>query len=65
MNLLPNFIGGRWHTVTGAGTALLDPVLGTELVRVDATGLDLQNDSAVDIEGSIYTLSPAATACSR
>ena len=39
--LLPNYLGGRWQTGTGAGTPLFDPVLGTELVRVDATGLDL------------------------
>ena len=39
--LLPNFVGGRWVPGTGAGTPLVDPVLGTELVRVDATGLDL------------------------
>lgn len=39
--LLSNYIGGRWQAGTGAGTPLLDPVLGTELVRVDATGLDL------------------------
>lgn len=39
--LLPNFVSGRWQPGTGAGTALLDPVLGTALVRVDATGLDL------------------------
>lgn len=39
--LLPNYVSGRWQTGTGAGTALFDPVLGTELVRVDATGLDL------------------------
>lgn len=39
--LLPNFLGGRWHNGSGAGTALVDPILGTELVRVDATGLDL------------------------
>jgi len=106
--LLSNFIGGRWTAGTGAGSALFDPVLGTELVRVDATGLDLargfafardtggaalraltyrqrgellaaivkvlqanrdayyeiatansgtvKNDSAVDIDGAIYTL---------
>lgn len=40
-DLLPNHLGGRWHTGTGAGAPLFDPVLGTELVRVDATGLDL------------------------
>ena len=39
--LLSNFLGGRWQAGAGAGTALVDPVLGTELVRVDATGLDL------------------------
>jgi 3,4-dehydroadipyl-CoA semialdehyde dehydrogenase len=39
--LLSNYMAGRWQAGTGAGTVLLDPVLGTELVRVDATGLDL------------------------
>ncbi|MFM2035369.1 MAG: hypothetical protein RL459_634 [Pseudomonadota bacterium] len=39
--LLSNYLGGQWQTGTGAGTPLFDPVLGTELVRVDATGLDL------------------------
>ena len=39
--LLSNFISGQWQAGQGAGTALHDPVLGTELVRVDATGLDL------------------------
>ncbi|MES2531026.1 MAG: 3,4-dehydroadipyl-CoA semialdehyde dehydrogenase [Pseudomonadota bacterium] len=39
--LLPNFVAGRWQTGSGAGTPLFDPVLGTELARVDATGLDL------------------------
>ncbi len=39
--LLSNCVAGRWQTGTGAGTPLFDPVLGTELVRVDATGLDL------------------------
>jgi len=39
--LLSNHLGGRWQAGTGAGTTLLDPVLGAELVRVDATGLDL------------------------
>ncbi len=106
--LLLNHLGGQWRPGTGAGTALFDPVLGHELVRVDATGLDLpagfafareqggaalraltyrqradmlgaivkllqanrdayfeiatansgtvKNDSAVDIDGAIYTL---------
>jgi 3,4-dehydroadipyl-CoA semialdehyde dehydrogenase len=105
---LPNFAAGRWHTGTGAGHTLFDPVLGTALVEVDNTGLDLaatfsfareqggtalralryreraellaavgqvlqrhrdayyeiatansgtvRNDSAVDIDGAIYTL---------
>ena len=39
--LLPNPLAGRWQTGTGAGTPLFDPVLGDELVRVDAGGLDL------------------------
>jgi 3,4-dehydroadipyl-CoA semialdehyde dehydrogenase len=39
--LLPNHVAGRWIAGTSAGTPLFDPVLGTELVRVDATGLDL------------------------
>ncbi len=39
--LLQNHVAGRWQAGTGAGTPLVDPVLGTELVRVDATGLDL------------------------
>ena len=106
--LLSNYLGGQWQAGQGSGTPLLDPVLGTELVRVDATGLDLaagfefarthagaalramtyrergamlaaavkvlqshrdayyeiatansgtvKNDSAVDIDGGIYTL---------
>lgn len=41
IELLPNFLGGQWQTGTGSGTPLLDPVTGAELVRVDATGLDL------------------------
>jgi len=40
-DLLPNFLAGGWQTGTGAGTALRDPVLGNELVRVDASGMDL------------------------
>lgn len=39
--LLHNFIGGAWVAGRGAGTALVDPVRGDTLVRVDATGLDL------------------------
>ena len=40
--LFPNFVSGRWQAGTGAGTPLFDPVLGHELARVDASGLDLQ-----------------------
>ena len=39
--LLPNYAAGRWQTGHGPGTVLKDPVLGQDLVRVDATGLDL------------------------
>ena len=39
---LPNFFAGRWQTGQGPGTPLVDPVLGHELVRVDAGGLDLE-----------------------
>ena len=39
--LLPNYLEGRWQSGAGEGTILFDPVLGTELVRVDATGIDL------------------------
>lgn len=39
--LLSNHLGGQWQNGQGAGTPLFDPVLGTELVRVDASGLDL------------------------
>ncbi|MFW7348393.1 MAG: 3,4-dehydroadipyl-CoA semialdehyde dehydrogenase [Pigmentiphaga sp.] len=39
--LLSNYVSGQWQAGTGAGTVLRDPVLGTELVRVDATGLHI------------------------
>jgi 3,4-dehydroadipyl-CoA semialdehyde dehydrogenase len=39
--LLTNFLAGRVQHGTGSGTPLFDPVLGNELVRVDATGLNL------------------------
>ncbi len=39
--LLPNHVHGQWIDGTGTGTPLFDPVLGTELCRVDATGLNL------------------------
>ncbi|MDB5731769.1 MAG: 3,4-dehydroadipyl-CoA semialdehyde dehydrogenase, partial [Variovorax sp.] len=40
--LLSNYVAGRWQAGSGAGTPLFDPVLGTELARVDASGLDLR-----------------------
>jgi len=39
--LLSNYVSGQWQSGNGTGTPLHDPVLGTELVRVDASGLDL------------------------
>ena len=39
--LLLNYVAGHWQAGAGAGTTLFDPVLGTPLVRVDASGLDL------------------------
>lgn len=39
---LPNHLGGRWTTGTGAPVTLFDPVLGTPLVQVDAGGLGLK-----------------------
>jgi len=39
--LLANHVEGRWVLGQGPGTPLLDPVLGHEIARVDATGLDL------------------------
>jgi hypothetical protein len=38
--LLSNYLSGRWTNGQSAGTALVDPVLGEELARVDASGLD-------------------------
>ena len=39
--LLANFVSGQWQLGSGSGVTLYDPVLGQELVSVDATGLDL------------------------
>ena len=38
--LLPNYLGGRWQSGDGDGAMLRDPVLGDELARVSAEGLD-------------------------
>lgn len=108
MSKLANYIQGQWQEGHGEGTPLFDPILGTELARVSADGLDLnaaynwarsnagpalrkltyaqraellkkiaevlqanrdkyydislqnsgtvKNDTAVDVDGSIYTL---------
>jgi 3,4-dehydroadipyl-CoA semialdehyde dehydrogenase len=110
--LLQNYINGRWVSGTKDGATLHDAVRGIELVRVDATGLELasgfsfarekggaalrgltyrqrgellsaiaktlqgrrdayyeiaqansgtvKNDSAIDIDGAIYTISAYA-----
>jgi len=42
VEMLANFVAGRWQTGKGNGTPLIDPVLGQELVRVDAEGIDLR-----------------------
>lgn len=39
--LLPSYLGGRWVTGEGGGTALSDPCTGAEIARVTADGLDL------------------------
>ncbi|MDX3907245.1 MAG: 3,4-dehydroadipyl-CoA semialdehyde dehydrogenase [Pigmentiphaga sp.] len=44
--LLPNYLAGQWQSGDGPGTPLFDPVLGTELVRVSSSGLDLQGGYA-------------------
>lgn len=43
LDRLPNYLGGRWISGTGTPTSLFDPVLGTALVQVDASGLDLKD----------------------
>jgi len=40
--LLANYVSGQWQLGSGSGTPLIDPVAGDELVRVDATGLNLK-----------------------
>jgi 3,4-dehydroadipyl-CoA semialdehyde dehydrogenase len=43
---LKSHLGGRWVAGSGPGMPLIDPVLGTDLVRADATGLDLRRGFA-------------------
>ena len=38
---LGNYVGGRWVDGEGSGTALVDPVLGTEVARATSDGIDL------------------------
>lgn len=46
MNTLQNYLSGRWQAGGGEGTALLDPVLGTQIARVSSAGLDLTDGFA-------------------
>ena len=41
--LLANYVSGQWQLGSGSGTPLIDPVVGDELVCVDATGLNLEH----------------------
>ena len=54
--LLSNYWAGRPQHGTGPGAALVDPVLGHELVRVDASGLDLAHGFAFAREKAGSTL---------
>jgi 3,4-dehydroadipyl-CoA semialdehyde dehydrogenase len=54
--LLLNHLGGRWVAGAGAGTPLFDPVLGHELARVDAAGLDLAGGFAHAREQGAHAL---------
>jgi len=38
---LASYVGGRWVEGSDQGTALIDPVLGTELARASTTGVDV------------------------
>lgn len=44
--LLKNHVAGEWVEGAGAGTTLVDPVTGEELVRVSSEGLDLEKGFA-------------------
>jgi len=37
---LSNYVSGRWTEGRGTGTALHDPVLGTEIARASTDGVD-------------------------
>jgi 3,4-dehydroadipyl-CoA semialdehyde dehydrogenase len=38
---LANFVNGKWVEGKGDGTALIDPVLGTQLARASTAGIDI------------------------
>lgn len=40
--LLKNYLTGQWVEGTASGTPLIDPITGEQLVRIDATELDLE-----------------------
>src|SRR2546430_1785416 len=42
MQLLPNYVSGRWTEGLGAGELLVDPVTGDELARISSRGIDLE-----------------------
>ena len=54
--LLPNFVAGHWQAGIANGTPLFDPVLGTELVRVDAV-VELASS-----HGRVHIISPDVAA---
>jgi 3,4-dehydroadipyl-CoA semialdehyde dehydrogenase len=43
LELLPNHLGGRWQMGAAESAALIDPVRGSALVGIGASGLDLQD----------------------
>lgn len=38
--MLPNYVSGTWTESAEPGDSLVDPLLGTELVRVSSAGVD-------------------------
>ena len=42
MQLLPNYVSGRWTEGLGAGELLVDPVTGDELASISSRGIDLE-----------------------
>ena len=55
--LLANYVSGQWIAGQGEGTTLTDPVLGSDIVRVGADGLDLpDNDSVIAYRDTVQGL---------